>query len=199
VQATLTLESGLGGGMQRYGSSLMNDPMSLAWPAIVFAGVLAVGLAGALAGVASPALLTRRTGSRPGLILDEALRGPLLIWAVILAVHTAIQLSGLRRRPPSGARALLLVLWIASLTLMCMRVAGNLVRHYGDQVPGALPVTTLSRNLAQLAVLILGLVWLLQAFQGEHHPHSDGLGRGRPGGRAGLAGPRFRTCSRAST
>ena len=32
------------------------------------------------------------------------------------------------------------------------------MRYYGDQVPGALPVTTLTQNLAQLAVLILGIV-----------------------------------------
>ena len=72
----------------------------------------------------------------------------------------------------------LLVLWIASLTLMCMRVAGNLVRHYGGQAPGALPVTTLSRNLAQLAVLILGVVWLLGAFHVNITPILTALGVG---------------------
>jgi hypothetical protein len=140
---------------------LMHDPMELAWPAMVFAGVLAAGWLVRWLVLRALRAWTSRSGSRPGLILDEALRGPLLIWAVILAVHTAIQLSGLPEKATQWGARLLLVLWIASLTLMCMRVAGNLVRHYGGQAPGALPVTTLSRNLAQLAVLILGVVWLL--------------------------------------
>jgi len=53
---------------------------------------------------------------------------------------------------------------MVSVTLMLMRLAGNLVRHYGDQVPGALPVTTLSQNLAQIGVLILGIVEVLDHY-----------------------------------
>jgi small-conductance mechanosensitive channel len=145
---------------------------------MVFAGVLVAGWLVRWLILRALGAWTRRTGSRPGLILDEALRGPLLIWAVILAVHTAIQLSGLPDNVEAWGARLLLVLWIASLTLMCMRVAGNLVRHYGDQVPGALPVTTLSRNLAQLAVLILGVVWLLSAFKMNITPILTALGVG---------------------
>jgi small-conductance mechanosensitive channel len=178
VQATLPLESGLGGGMQAIRVILMNHPMQLAWPAIVFAAVLGAGWLVRWLVLRALRSWTRRTGSRPGLILDEALRGPLLIWAVILAVHTAIQLSGLPEKATEWGAQLLLVLWIASLTLMCMRFAGNLVRHYGDQVPGALPVTTLSRNLAQLAVLILGVVWLLAAFHLNITPILAALGVG---------------------
>jgi small-conductance mechanosensitive channel len=157
---------------------LMHDPMELAWPAMVFAGVLAAGWLVRWLVLRALRAWTSRSGSRPGLILDEALRGPLLIWAVILAVHTAIQLSGLPEKATQWGARLLLVLWIASLTLMCMRVAGNLVRHYGGQAPGALPVTTLSRNLAQLAVLILGVVWLLGAFHVNITPILTALGVG---------------------
>jgi small-conductance mechanosensitive channel len=156
----------------------MHDPMELAWPAMVFAGVLAAGWLVRWLVLRALRAWTSRSGSRPGLILDEALRGPLLIWAVILAVHTAIQLSGLPEKATQWGARLLLVLWIASLTLMCMRVAGNLVRHYGGQAPGALPVTTLSRNLAQLAVLILGVVWLLGAFHVNITPILTALGVG---------------------
>jgi len=53
------------------------------------------------------------------------------------------------------------VLWILSLTMMSMRVVGNLVRYHGSQFPGALPVTTLTQNLAQISVVILGGLILL--------------------------------------
>lgn len=157
---------------------LMHDPMELARPAMIFAGVFAAGWLVRWLVLRALRAWTSRTGSRPGLILGEALRGPLLIWAVILAVHTAIQLSGLPGKVTQFGARLLLVLWIVSLTLMCMRVAGNLVRYYGGQAPGALPVTTLSRNLAQLAVLILGVVWLLDAFHVSITPILTALGVG---------------------
>jgi small-conductance mechanosensitive channel len=44
---------------------------------------------------------------------------------------------------------------------MSMRLGRDLVRSYGGQIPGALPVSTLIETLAQLAVLILGILLIL--------------------------------------
>jgi small-conductance mechanosensitive channel len=70
------------------------------------------------------------------------------------------------------------VLWVLSMTIMGMRVAGDLVRFYGGQMPGALPVTTLTQNLAKLAVLILGIVLILQALGARITPILTALGVG---------------------
>jgi len=88
----------------------------------------------------------------------------MLIWVVILAAHVAIQSSNLPAGIAGRVAEGLYLLWMVSVTLMAMRLAGNLVRHYGDQVPGALPVTTLSQNLAQIGVLILGIVHVLDHY-----------------------------------
>jgi small-conductance mechanosensitive channel len=157
---------------------LVHDPMELAWPAVIFAGVFVAAWLVRWLVLRALQAWTSRTGGRPGLILVEALRGPLLIWSVILAVHTAIQLSDL---PPNVAQVGshgLLVLWIVSLTLMGMRMAGNLVRHFGAQAPGSLPVTTLSQNLAQLAVFVLGALWMLLSFHVNVTPILTALGVG---------------------
>jgi small-conductance mechanosensitive channel len=164
--------------MHAIGGILMHDPMGLARLAMVFAGVFGAGWLVRWLVLRALRAWTSRGGSSLGPILDEALRGPLLIWTAILALHTAIQLSGLPEKATQWGARLLLVLWIVSLTLMCMRIAGNLVRHYGGQAAGTLPVTTLSRNLAQLAVLILGVVWLLGAFHVNVTPILTALGVG---------------------
>lgn len=111
-------------------------------------------------------------------VLYEALRGPTHIWNFILAVHFAIQSSELPRNFTSRAPEVLQVLFIASLTLMFMRFAGDLVRNFGDQVPGAVPVTTLSQNLAQLTVLILGILVGLRIIGIEITPILTALGVG---------------------
>jgi small-conductance mechanosensitive channel len=77
----------------------------------------------------------------------------------------------------NGAEVLYL-LWMASVTIMSMRLAGNLVRHFGGQVPGALPVTTLSQNLAQIAVLILGVVVAMDHYNRSITPIITALGVG---------------------
>ncbi len=121
---------------------------------------------------------TKRMGSRAGAVLSEALPGPTLIWALILAVHLAFQGSDLPGKFTNPVANALLVLWIVSLTLMSMRVVGNLVRYSGSQIPGALPVTTLTQNLAQISVVILGGLILLNHFDVKLTPILTALGVG---------------------
>jgi small-conductance mechanosensitive channel len=157
---------------------LMTNPMELVWPAVIFLATFGMGWVVRRLVMRALRAWTSRTQSRAGLILTEALHGPILIWTLILAVHLGLQASALPLRFTAwGARALL-VLWIVSLTFMCMRVAGNLVRFYGDQVPGTLPVTTLTENLAQLAVVLVGIVLLLRAVGLEITPILTALGVG---------------------
>ena len=139
---------------------ILSDPWALVWPAAIFVAVFAAGwlvrrlLLGALNA------WTKRTASRPGRILTDSLRGPLLIWALILGVHLALQASGLPDRYTRWSAGILFVLWALSLVILCMRVSRDVIRYYGAQIPGALPVTTLTQNLAELAVVLLGIVVL---------------------------------------
>ncbi len=143
---------------------LAENPAELIWPIVIFVLTMALGwlirwlILKALRGWSG------RSQSRAGEVLIEVLAGPMVIWVVILAAHVAIQSSNLPARITDRGAESLFFLWMVSVTLMSMRLAGNLVRRYGDQVPGALPVTTLSQNLAQIAVLILGIVVVLDHY-----------------------------------
>jgi len=158
---------------------LANQPRLLIEPGIVFAVTFAIAylvrsivLRGLRAWVA-------RTRSQPGHVLLAALTGPTTIWALILAVHLAIQSAPLPRVVTDKyAPKILIALWIASFTLMAMRAAGDLVRAYGAQIPGALPVTTLTTTLAQLSALAVGLLLLLSAEEVRVTPILTALGVG---------------------
>ena len=146
---------------------LAENPAELVWPMVVFALTFAVGWLVRYLILKGLRSWTVRSQSRAGEVLTEVLAGPALIWVLILAAHNAIQSSDLPARFADSGAAVLYFLGMASVTLMLARLAGNLVRHYGDQIPGALPVTTLSQNLAQIAVLILGVVLVL-----DHYDYS---------------------------
>src|ERR1017187_813494 len=159
--------------------ALAHQPRQLIEPGIVLVVTFAIAylvrsliLRGLRAWVA-------RTGSRPGQVLCAALSGPTTIWALILAVHLAIQSAPLPLIVTEKyAPKILIALWILSLTLMAMRAAGYLVRAYGSQIPGALPVTTLTTTLAQLTALVLGLLLLLSAEDVHVTPILTALGVG---------------------
>jgi small-conductance mechanosensitive channel len=164
--------------MQTLRQLLAINPMAIFLPLIIFAVTLVVGWL--IRQLFMRALRTwgARSASRPALILAEALRGGTMIWIVILAAHLAIQTSELPVKYANWSSRGLLVLWVISFTMISMRLAGNLVHYYGGQVPGALPVTTLTQNLAQLAVLILGIVILLRSLGLEIAPILTALGVG---------------------
>src|SRR5215472_2623739 len=157
---------------------LLNHPGQLIPPLAVFAVTLGVGYLVRRFFLRALEAWHSHKQSRPGRILTDALRGPLFIWILILAVHLAIESSELPARFTRWSPRLLGSLWIFSLTLMCMRLAGNLVRYYGDQVPGALPLTSLSQTLAQLIVVILGFLILLNDLGFSITPILTALGVG---------------------
>lgn len=164
--------------MEALRRTLIHDPMAVVWPAIVFLVTFAAGWLARKLFMRVLRAWIARTNSRPAMILAEALRGPILIWAVILGAHLALQSSELPHKVTTFSAKALLVLWILSLTLMCMQLAGNLVRYYGAQVPGALPVTSLSQNLAQLFVVLLGILVMLHNLGLEIGPILGALGVG---------------------
>jgi len=101
-----------------------------------------------------------------------------MIWVLILGTHLALESSDL---PPNATKWIgraLLALWILSLTIIGSRLAGSLIRFHGRGSLGALPVTTLTQTLAQLAVVILGLAVLLNLWGVSITPILTALGVG---------------------
>ena len=119
-----------------------------------------------------------RTGSQADRIIEEALRGPIIIWALILGADLAMRASVV---PPRTVRAIdltLLALWIISLTIIASQLAGNLVRFYGSRMAGDARSSTLTRNLAQLLIFLIGLLILLNHVGVDIRPLLTALGVG---------------------
>jgi small-conductance mechanosensitive channel len=142
----------------------LHDPLKLVIPACLLLAMLA-------AGYLVKRLLFRalhrwgeRTSSNVDLVLTRSISGPIMIWSLMLGIYFATETLDLPDRPTRLIERTLVVLTILSLTLMASRLAGNLIRHYGSRVPGATPVTTLTQNLAQLFIVLVGILILLRHF-----------------------------------
>ncbi len=142
----------------------LHDPWQLVVPVCLLLVTVAVGF---LVRWLLFRALTRwaaRSSSKVDLVLTQSLGGPILIWSFILGVYYATELLDLPARSTLLIEHTLLILVIISLTIMAAGLAGNLIRHFGDRAHGSRPVTTLTQNLAQLFVVLMGSLILLYHF-----------------------------------
>ncbi len=157
---------------------LQGDSTKLINPIVVLITVL-------LAGYIARRLLFRalrrwalNTKTHADDIVIHAFSGPFMIWVVILGVFAATQLSELRDSTAVKISKTLLILWISSLTIVASRLAGNLIKYYGNRMQGALPMTSLTQNLARIIIFTIGFLIILNQFGLSIAPILTALGVG---------------------
>jgi small-conductance mechanosensitive channel len=108
----------------------------------------------------------------------QSLKGPFSVWLLIIALYFATTTSNLPERIANLVSNTLMILWIISLTMVAARLATALIRHYGSLASGALPVTTITQNVATLTIAVLGLLVLLNRLGISVTPILTALGVG---------------------
>ena len=116
------------------------------------------------------------TENNLGDMLVESL--PIVLWSIILGLHLATQNSAIPRIYLRYIPKTLAVLWVASLTIAASGLVGKLVGFYGGRVTGAQSVSSITRRLAQIAVVAFGVAWLLHLFDVSLTPIVTTLGVG---------------------
>jgi len=111
-------------------------------------------------------------------IIIEAARGPFMIWVLMLAIHLAAEISPMPGKISRLLGRVLLFLLIVSITAVGSRMASELVRLYGTRMQGALPVTSLTQNLARFAVIVIGMLLLFNSLGISIAPLLTALGVG---------------------
>jgi len=111
-------------------------------------------------------------------IVIHAFSGPFMIWVLMLGIFVATQLFELRDSAAAKISKTLLILWISSLTIVASRLAGNLIKYYGNRMQGALPMTSLTQNLARIAIFTIGFLIILNQFGLSIAPILTALGVG---------------------
>ncbi len=155
-------------------------------PLLVFAVTMMVGLVARRVLFAGLARWAQKTSGKIDDIIVKAVRGPFMIWVLMLAIHLAAQVSplpdkvhGLVLKGSDGLIAKILIcLLVASLTVVGTKLASEIIRIYGTRMQGALPVTSLTQNLAQLTVIIIGLLLILGSLGISITPLLTALGVG---------------------
>jgi len=141
---------------------LVENPFTVIIPVALFVGTILAGLVVRRVLFRIMRQWAAHTESHLDVLVKDTLRGPILIWAVILAFHLAVKTSTIPPDYRIGIHETLEFLWVLSFTVAASQFAGNVVRFYGARGSGGQSVTSLTQKLAQLVVVALGLIWLLK-------------------------------------
>jgi small-conductance mechanosensitive channel len=141
---------------------MFKHPFAILFPLAVFVAIIVGGLVFRRILFRVLRQWAAHSDSHLDVLLIDTLRGPIVIWSVLLAIHVATRISAI---PVSYLRYIhptIEVLWVWWITVAVSRFAGNAVRFYGARVTGVQSVTSLSQKLVQMIVVAIGLVWLLK-------------------------------------
>jgi small-conductance mechanosensitive channel len=146
---------------------------------------LAIGVVIALLGwlLGPPALsrlarALRHTPTEVDDILLEALRPQVPIWFVLLGAVVASQEAPLIESARAFVLRAALIGFLFSLTLAAARFVAVFVRRNASRLPGALPASSLTQNLARAIVIGLGLLVIAGQLGIEITPILTALGVG---------------------
>ncbi|MBI4286745.1 MAG: mechanosensitive ion channel family protein [Chloroflexi bacterium] len=95
-------------------------------------------------------------------IIISSLRGPSIIWLLILGIYLAIRFSDLPLNAIDISGKVLLVLGILSATLFLGNLAARTIKVYAAKVEGALPTTSITTNVARVVVFALGVLIIIK-------------------------------------
>lgn len=134
--------------------------LAAAVPLAIFVAIALVGLVLGLVIRRSwlPAFM-RRMGVNES--VTAVMRGPVVLWSVMLAIYVAAKMSPLPGASSDVARTVLLVLLILSIAWSVGKAAALLIGYRAHAI-GGLPSVRLIGTLTQVFVLLLGVLVALQ-------------------------------------
>ncbi|MFC2021687.1 mechanosensitive ion channel family protein [Chloroflexota bacterium] len=106
-------------------------------------------------------LLRKRTRSRFIEIVINSIRGPSFIWFLMLAIYLSLEISKLPENIVGIAGKILLVLSIASITLVISNIAVTYIQFQAKRTKTVTPVTSLMENVTRIVIYILGILIII--------------------------------------
>lgn len=111
-------------------------------------------------------------------IIIRGLKGKIVIWAAIIGLYSVLPMINLPQQYSDLVRKILLVLVIASITLVASSILGGFMRTYTRDEKGTVLSTSIFTILARVVVLTIGILIVLQALNISITPMLTALGVG---------------------
>ncbi len=130
-------------------------------PLIIFFFALFAGLAARKIIFMRLSAWARNTRTEADDIVINAVRGPFIIWSMMLGISFAARYSGLPEGMLSAVDRALVILGVFSITLALSHIASGLIRSYSLKSGPAMPVTSFTQNASRILIFTVGLLVIL--------------------------------------
>ncbi len=97
-------------------------------------------------------------------LILKAVRGPVVVWALMVGIYLAVVFSKLPPHAGEVSGHVLQALWILSAAWVASGVVSELITRYAARWQLALPTTSLTQNLARFVILSLAGLVILDSF-----------------------------------
>jgi small-conductance mechanosensitive channel len=111
-------------------------------------------------------------------IIIHGLKGKIIFWTVIIGAYSALPMIDLPPEYAELSRKVLLVLVIASITLVVASTLSAFMKVYSDDKKGTFLSTTIFSILARIVIIIIGVMIILEALDISITPMLTALGVG---------------------
>jgi len=149
--------------MNLYLQSYFGKLMQLIVPLVTFLIVLSLGF------ILRRILFSRilrwasKTKSHLDDIVISSTKGAFIIWCVMLGIYFALKTSQLPDTVVQLAEKILLVLGVTSVTIALSHISTGLIKLYSGKIESALPVTSLTQNIARILIFVVGSLVVLNS------------------------------------
>jgi small-conductance mechanosensitive channel len=104
----------------------------------------------------------RNTSTEVDDIIINAVRGPFIIWFMMLGISFSARFAGLPEEFFNIVNKTLVVLGVFSITLVLSNIAAGLIRSYSGKAGPAMPVTSFTQNISRIIIFTIGLLIILR-------------------------------------
>jgi len=111
-------------------------------------------------------------------IIIRGLKGKIIVWTIIVGLYSALPMINLSSEYSELAQNILLVVVIASITMVISSILGGFIRTYTSDEKGTVLSTSIFAILARVIIIMLGVLIILQALDISITPMLTALGVG---------------------
>lgn len=141
--------------------TFLNTMKEAAAPLAVVLATLMVGLIIRAIVFARLARLSEKGKLVLGKRMLNIIKGPVIIWFLMLGIYLALEVSKLPENIVLMAGKILLALGILSITLVAVNLSAALIAKHSTKIEGILPITSLTQNITRIVIFAMGILVIL--------------------------------------
>jgi len=146
-------------------TEMINNLPSILMKAVIPAAVILVTL---LVGVIVRSIVFSRLAKwaqkdkrHIGRTIINAVKGPIIIWFLMLGIYIALGVSKLPENVVLVAGKILLALGVFSITLVAMNLSAAVIAKYSTKIEAVMPITSLTQNISRTIIFSIGALIVL--------------------------------------